>query len=103
MVAFAVLTGTIHDKTTGQPLTGVTVTTRQGPNTFTARSDSNGRFTLRGLADGKYTLHLSSHDVPAQDFQVRIEGSQAHVNLRACSTTLDYSCGGGGYPSGGGG
>lgn len=100
MAALAVLSGTISDNTTGQPLTDVTVTTQHGAHKFSARTDSDGQFTLRDIPDGSYTLHLSSHDVPEQSTQVQVKGNATHVHLHACSTTLDYSCGGG-MPGGG--
>lgn len=103
LAAIAVLTGTVSDKTTGQPLTGVTITTQHAGHTFTARTNAAGRFALRNMPDGTYTLHLSSKDVPDQSIQVRVKGSTTHVHLRACSTTLDYSCGQGGGNGPGGG
>ncbi len=97
---FAVLSGTITDKTTGQPLEGVTVTATAGSHTLRARTDSDGHFALSKIADGDYALHLSSRDVPAQTVHVHVRGTATHVTLKACSMTLDYSCGAG--DSGGG-
>lgn len=96
----AVLIGTITDKTTGQPLEHVTVTTTAGSHTLRTRTDSAGRFVFRQIGDGNYTLHFSSHDVPDQTSQVRVRGASTHVMLQACSMTLDYSCGDGGSSGG---
>lgn len=100
--ALAALTGTLHDNTTGQPLVGVAVTAGSGTHAQTARTDTNGRFVLRHLAPGTYTLHFSSKDVPAQSARVRVRGGMVHVDLRACSMTLDYSCAGSNGGPGGG-
>ncbi|MBV8638405.1 MAG: DUF2012 domain-containing protein [Candidatus Eremiobacteraeota bacterium] len=92
---FAVLSGTITDKTTGQPLQGVTVTATAGAHTLRTKTDAEGHFVLSHVNDGDYALHLSSRDVPAQTVHVRVHGASTHVTLKACSTTLDYSCGAG--------
>jgi CarboxypepD_reg-like domain len=92
-ITLAVLIGTITDKTTGQPLEGITVTTTAGSHTLQTRTDTAGHFMLRGIGNGTYTLHFSSRDVPAQSAQVRAQGASTHVTLEACSTTLDYTCG----------
>ena len=101
LAALTILTGTITDKTTGQPLVGVSVTTTAGKQELHALTNRQGRFQFRNIADGNYTLHLSSHDVPPQTMQVRVTGKTTHVTLSACSTTLDYSCSGPDMPGGG--
>lgn len=93
--ALAVLIGTITDKTTGQPLEHVTVTTTTGSHTLRTRTDSAGHFVLRPIGDGAYTLHFSSRDIPPQTAQVHVRGASTRVMLQACSMTLDYSCGDG--------
>ena len=85
----AVLLGTVADRTTSQPLPGVTVSS--GAVHATTRAD--GTFRLAGLKPGRATLSLSSDDVPPQRFPVTIGKTTSHVALRACSTTLDYNCG----------
>ncbi len=92
--ALAVLSGTITDKTTGQPLQGVTVTVTHGSHMLRTRSDADGHFVLRSVPDGDYALEFSSRDVPPQTVKVRVHGSSTHVTLKACSMTLDYRCGG---------
>ena len=99
--ALTILVGTITDKTTGQPLEGVNVTTTAGKLQLHALTNGQGRFEFRNIADGSYTLHLSSHDVPPQTMQVRVTGKTTHVKLSACSTTLDYNCSGPDMPGGG--
>lgn len=99
--ALTILTGTITDKTTGQPLVGVNVTTTAGKHELHALTNRQGRFEFPDLTAGSYTLHLSSHDVPPQTMQVRVTGKTTHVTLSACSTTLDYSCSGPDMPGGG--
>ncbi len=92
-LALAVLIGTITDKTTGQPLAGVTVTTTAGSHTLRTRTDESGHFTFKALADGTYNVQLSSRDVPPQSVKVRVQGKTTHVTFKTCSMTLDYSCG----------
>jgi Carboxypeptidase regulatory-like domain len=98
--SFAIVVGTITDKTTGQPLVGVVVTTTAANQHLRARTDAQGHFTLGNLPAGTYTLHLSSDDVPPQTLHIQVKEKDAHLNLRACSTTLDYKCGGGSSPGG---
>ena len=100
-VALGVLIGTITDKTTGQPLEGITVSTTAGSHTVQAHTDAAGRFVLRNIGEGSYTLRMSSRDVPAQTAKIQVRGASTHVSLKACSMTLDYSCEDGGGPGGG--
>ncbi|MDQ2873229.1 MAG: carboxypeptidase-like regulatory domain-containing protein [Candidatus Eremiobacteraeota bacterium] len=99
-VALAVLLGHVRDKTTGQPLSGVVVEATNAHVTLTARTTTSGNFRFARVAPGHYTLKLHSSDIPPQTFEVDVRKHTEKVNLRACSTTLDYSCfgvdGGGG-------
>jgi hypothetical protein len=101
LAALAILTGTITDKTTGQPLVGVTVTATHAGVQLSAKTNSQGQFVFKRIADGDYALHLSSRDVPPQTMQVKVAGKATHVSLQACSTTLDYRCGSPNMPGGG--
>jgi hypothetical protein len=85
----AVLVGNLADRTTGQPLSGVSVSVRAAH----ATSRADGSFRLTGLKPGRATLSVSSDDVPPQQFPVTIGNASTRVNLRVCSTTLDYNCG----------
>jgi hypothetical protein len=85
----AVLVGNLADRTTGQPLPGVSVSIGAAH----AMSHSDGSFRLTGLRPGHATLSVSSDDVPPQQFPVTIGNASSRVHLRVCSTTLDYNCG----------
>ena len=85
-----VLSGRILDRTTGQPLPNVRVTTSSGAR---ATSDVAGRYALRGLRGPSVTVTLESDDVPPQHIDVRLKAPRTLRDLRACSTTLDYRCG----------
>jgi protocatechuate 3,4-dioxygenase beta subunit len=98
----AVLFGRITDITTGQPLPNVRVVA----GSHAATTDAHGAYRIVGLPPGHYTLTVRSSDVPPQHFNVDVKGSNASMqfDLRACSTTLDYMCGGpapGGPPGSG--
>jgi hypothetical protein len=86
--ALAVLVGNLGDRTTGQPLAGVAVTLGNAH----ATSHADGSFRLTGVKPGRATLSVSSDDVPPQQFPVTVGPTTTHVNLRVCSTTLDYNC-----------
>jgi hypothetical protein len=88
-IALAIVTGTIGDRTTGQPLMGVGITI--GSAHATTKAD--GRFRLTGVKPGPATLMVESDDVPPQHFSVKIGAKTTRVELRVCSTTLDYNCG----------
>ncbi|HTV92580.1 MAG TPA: carboxypeptidase regulatory-like domain-containing protein [Verrucomicrobiae bacterium] len=91
-LALATFSGTLLDKTTGQPLTKVQVHVT-GPATADATTDAHGRFTLKNLAPGAYTINVQSNDVPPQTFTVKLVGNRITVlTIKACSTTLDYHC-----------
>jgi Carboxypeptidase regulatory-like domain len=87
--ALAVLVGNLGDRTTGQPLSGVVVTL----GNVHATSHADGSFRLTGVKPGRATLSVSSDDVPPQQFPVTVGNTTTRVNLRVCSTTLDYNCG----------
>lgn len=86
---FAVLIGTVADRTTGQPLPGVVVTL----GNMRTMSHADGTFRLNGVKPGHAMLSVSSDDVPPQTFPVTVGAKTSHVALRVCSTTLDYNCG----------
>ncbi len=98
LVAVAFLSGHVLDRTTGQPLPGVRVTTAGA----TASTDKDGRYVLRGLAPGSYTLTLQSDDVPAYRVHITVKAGRNERDVRACSTTLDYGCGEAPAPGGAG-
>ncbi len=97
-LAATVLLGQITDKTTGQPLRGVQIQVTQGHAMLRARSDGDGRFTIKGVNPGTHTLRYVSDDVPPRTISVKVHGAKDRISIAACSTTLDYSCAG---PGGG--
>ena len=93
MLALALVTfsGTLLDRTTNQPLTGVRINAG-GPSRAGASTDSRGKFRLSNLKPGHYTITVQSKDVPEQSFDFTINRSTSKT-IKACSTTLDYRCG----------
>ena len=87
-IALVIVAGSIADRTTGQPLPGVTVAI--GAAHTVSRAD--GSFRLSVAKTGAAVVSVMSDDVPPQQFSVKL-APPAHVNLRVCSTTLDYNCG----------
>lgn len=96
VLAFTLLLGQVTDKTTGQPLTGVRVEIKQPGGTLHATTGQDGRFRLSGVRPGARTVQYSSADVPPGRVQLRVSGPRQTLHITACSTTLDYSCAGGG-------
>lgn len=88
-LVLAVLIGTISDRTTGQPLSGVHVSL----GTAHATSRDDGSYRLTGVKPGPATLTVSSDDVPPQHFPVTVGPATSRADVRVCSTTLDYNCG----------
>jgi hypothetical protein len=86
---FAVLIGTISDRTTGQPMPGVTISLGAAHTT----SHADGTYKLAGLKPGHATVSVSSDDVPPQRLPVTVGPATSRADLRVCSTTLDYNCG----------
>jgi protocatechuate 3,4-dioxygenase beta subunit len=98
LLVVTLLGGRVLDRTTGQPLPDVRVSTT-GASTLT---DKNGHYALRGLTPGSYTLTLQSNDVPAYRVRVTLKSGRNERDIRACSTTLDYGCGEAPAPGGAG-
>ena len=92
-LVLSVFAGRLVDTTTGQPLPGVTVRL-SGLSTASVTSDRLGRFTIKALKPGSYTVTMQSKDVPQQRVNVTLRANTTTVlDLRICSTTLDYHCG----------
>ena len=89
-LVFATLTGQITDRTTGQPLSKVNVEVA-GKRTVT---DGSGRYSVKGVVSGVRWMRIGSKDVPSERFRVTIKAPTTRYDMRACSTTLDYSCSG---------
>jgi hypothetical protein len=95
LIAFvlAVFAGRLVDATTGQPLPGVRMVLA-GPSTATVTSDRLGRFSIKGLKAGNYTVTMQGKDVPQQRASVQLRVNTTTVlDLKICSATLDYHCG----------
>jgi hypothetical protein len=101
LLILAVLLGRIVDATTGQPLIGVRVSV-SGPQRASSLTDRDGRYRIPGLRPGRYRVTLVSNDVPVEHRSVVVRGVTT-LNVRGCSTTLDFSCGAPTRPSGPGG
>ena len=89
-LALVVLFGQVRDLTTGQPLPNVNVSVGSHHTT----TDAEGRYRLTGLSKGTYHVTLSSDDVPRQQKNVAVGSHDTKADLKVCSTTLDYGCGG---------
>jgi hypothetical protein len=89
LLTAAVILGIVGDRTTGQPLPGVTVSI----GSVHARSHTDGTFTLVGVKPGHATIGVESDDVPPQHFSITVGAKTSRADLRVCSTTLDYNCG----------
>ena len=88
-ILFAVLIGTVTDRSTGQPMPGVTIAVGAAHTL----SRAGGSYKLSGLKPGRTTVSFSSEDVPPQHLPVTIGPATTRADLRVCSTTLDYNCG----------
>ncbi len=90
VLLLVVLSGVVRDQTTGQPLIGVSIQV----DGKTGVTDSGGRYLVKGVHSGAHTLTIGSKDVPSQRFHVTVKPPSTRFDMRACSTTLDYSCAG---------
>lgn len=89
-LAVATVSGQILDRTTGQPLPGVTVAVG---SRHTATND-RGAYVLHAVPPGSQILTVRSNDVPPQHFRLTVKAPATHFNTRVCSMTLDYNCSG---------
>lgn len=62
---YGTLSGTVLDASTRSPISGATVTAKSPSNSYTATTDSGGRFTILGVAVDTYTVTItaSGHDL----------------------------------------
>jgi cytochrome c556 len=82
----ALLIGIVSDRTTGQPLPGVTVSI----GAIHAVTRADGSFKLAGVKAGRATLNAESDDVPPQHFPVTVGKASSRADLRVCSTTQAF-------------
>jgi protocatechuate 3,4-dioxygenase beta subunit len=99
ILAVLVFSGRVLDRTTGQGLPHVVVELGNAKTT----TDANGRFAIHNPKPGPSNVTVKSDDVPTQRFPINIGTAGAHLDLRVCSTTLDYSCGTPALPNSDGG
>ena len=90
-LAIAILLGHVTDATTGQPLPGVHV--RVSGAKATVKTNASGAYRLVGIKPGAHILTIVSDDVPTQHRRVTVRATTTVLDITACSTTLDYSCG----------
>jgi hypothetical protein len=62
-----------------------------GAQHTTSRAD--GSYRLAGVRSGPAVVTVSSDDVPPQHVNVTVGKTTTRLDLRVCSTTLDYNCG----------
>ena len=85
---FAVVSGQIRDRTTGQPMPGLQVTLGASRTT----TDRSGRYLLKNVVPGANALTVHSNDVPEQRFRLTVKAPSTRFDIHVCSLTLDYSC-----------
>ncbi len=90
-LALAMLVGRVTDRTTGQSLAGLNVTTI-GPTHAVARTGADGRYMFRHLRPGKYTLVIRGKGVPTVRTRISLAGRTTTKNVVVCNVALDYSC-----------
>lgn len=89
-LALATVSGQILDRTTGQPLPGITVAV----GSRHATTNNNGAYVLKAVPPGTQTVTVRSNDVPPQHFRLTVKAPATHFDTRVCSMTLDYNCSG---------
>ncbi|MDH2910914.1 MAG: hypothetical protein HKL92_00120 [Candidatus Eremiobacteraeota bacterium] len=90
-LAFALLVGRITDQTTGQPLEGLRVSA-VGPTHSSVRTDADGRYVLRNLHPGRYTIVVRGKGVPTVRAGITVSDRTLKKNFVVCNVALDYSC-----------
>jgi hypothetical protein len=71
-----VVSGTIIDSDTGQPLQGVAITITQGSQTRTVYTDADGRFWVTRIGAGEITLTFSIEGYPPLTLNQSIDAGQ---------------------------
>ena len=87
----AALVGHITDQTTGQPLAGLRVSTL-GPTRTTVRTNADGRYVLRNLRLGRYTIVVRGKGVPTVRATMALTARTQRRDFVVCNVALDYSC-----------
>jgi len=90
-LAFTLLVGRITDQTTGQPLEGLRVSA-VGPTHSSVRTDADGRYVLRNLHPGHYTIVVRGKGVPTVRASITVSDRTLKKNFVVCNVALDYSC-----------
>lgn|GEM_PF-2501790 len=90
-LAFAILVGQVSDRTTGQPLGGLRVSSI-GPTRTSVRTNADGHYLLRNLRPGRYTILIRGKGVPTVRARITLSDRRQRKNFVVCNVALDYSC-----------
>ena len=66
-------------KMAGKPVVGAKV--RMGPGNYTATTDANGRFTVRGIPRGSYTMHIKAREHSSMTRYVIVNENEVNNDL----------------------
>ena len=83
-----VITGTVVDEGTGQPIPGVTVMVKGKPADATA-TDSSGVFHLHPTVNGRIILQISSVGYESQDYRGAIHAGPIRIALKKSDKSMD--------------
>ncbi|HWB94138.1 MAG TPA: SusC/RagA family TonB-linked outer membrane protein, partial [Puia sp.] len=83
-----VITGTVVDESTGQPIAGVTVMVKGRPGDATA-TDSFGVFRLHPTVNGRIVLRISSVGYESQDYRGGVHAGPIRIALKKSDRSMD--------------
>jgi len=70
------ISGVVHDAKKGKPLEEVTVTVRKNAVKYTTTTDSNGSYSITGLASGKYKVKAAKNGYKPFKKNVNLKAGQ---------------------------
>ncbi|MDR1340166.1 MAG: TonB-dependent receptor [Prevotellaceae bacterium] len=79
-----IVSGTVVDSKSGEALESVTVVVR-GKDTIGVNTDRNGRFTIKNIPYGDYTLWISSVGYKTFEREISLNSSAREINIKQIS------------------
>jgi protocatechuate 3,4-dioxygenase beta subunit/subtilisin-like proprotein convertase family protein len=79
----APLEGTVRRSSNAEPFVGVTVTARDGENTWTSTTDATGRFAFAGVPRGslEVSVAIDGYSFPIMPFTVELDDSTESIDF----------------------
>ena len=79
LIPGATVSGTVTNETTRLPISGATISVTDSQKTLTATTDTNGRYTITGIAQGTITIKVNKTGYLSQERYLTVEAGRTYT------------------------